>query len=144
MRTALFGVFRSVLEQILRGSTKIKNDITCKFASWLVNFRRQKFRRHRSPRNPFSLGGLATPVVDLTTGVVFIARMKAFPISTRYTAEELKQLDATAKLCKMSRAEVIHSRSLGKILTTHELGDWAEAEMAKSAGRKISRGNRAA
>ncbi len=70
--------------------------------------------------------------------------MKAFPISTRYTAAELKQLDATAKLCQMSRAELIHARSLGKIVTTHELADWAEAELAKNAQRKGRRGSRAA
>ena len=52
--------------------------------------------------------------------------MKEFPVSTRYTAEELKQLDATAKQCKISRAELIHARSLRKIITTHELADWAE------------------
>ncbi|MBA4138347.1 MAG: hypothetical protein C0518_13635 [Opitutus sp.] len=70
--------------------------------------------------------------------------MKAYPISTRYTADELKQLDATAKQCKMSRAELIHARSLGKIVTTHELADWAEAELAKNAAKKGSRGTRAA
>ncbi len=66
--------------------------------------------------------------------------MREFPISTRYSAEELKQLDATAKLCKMSRSELIHARSLGKILTTHELADWAEARLAKNASRKVRRG----
>jgi hypothetical protein len=66
--------------------------------------------------------------------------MKEFPISTRYSAEELKQLDATAKLCSMSRSEVIHARSLGKILTTHELADWAEARLARNAARKVRRG----
>jgi hypothetical protein len=70
--------------------------------------------------------------------------MKEFPISTRYTAAELKQLDATAKQCKISRAELIHARSLGKIVTTHELADWAEAELAKNASRKARRGARAA
>ena len=70
--------------------------------------------------------------------------MKEFPISTRYTADELKQLDATAKLCGVSRAELIHSRSLGKIMTTHELVDWAELELAKNAQRKGRRGSRAA
>ena len=73
-----------------------------------------------------------------------VLSMKAFPISTRYTAAELKQLDATAKLCRMSRAELIHARSLGKIVTTHELADWAEAELAKNAQRKGRRGSRAA
>ena len=66
--------------------------------------------------------------------------MKEFPISTRYSAEELKQLDAMAKLCRMSRSELIHARSLGKILTTHELADWADAQLAKSAAKKIRRG----
>jgi hypothetical protein len=70
--------------------------------------------------------------------------MKEFPVSTRYTAEELKLLDATAKLCGISRAELIHTRSLGKILTTHELADWAESELAKNALRKGRRGSRAA
>jgi hypothetical protein len=70
--------------------------------------------------------------------------MKEFPISTRYTAEELKVLDSTAKLCGVSRAELIHSRSLGKIVTTHELADWAESELAKNAHRKARRGVRAA
>lgn len=70
--------------------------------------------------------------------------MKEFPISTRYTADELKQLDATAKLCGVSRAELIHARSLGKIVTTHELADWAESQLAKSAQRKARRGSRAA
>ncbi len=70
--------------------------------------------------------------------------MRAFPISTRYTAEELKQLDATAEMCGMSRAELIHARSLGKIVTTHELADWAESELAKSVQRKGRRGGRAA
>ncbi len=44
----------------------------------------------------------------------------------------------------MSRAELIHSRSLGKIVTTHELADWAEAELAKNVARKNRRGSRAA
>ncbi len=70
--------------------------------------------------------------------------MREFPISTRYTAGELKQLDATAKHCKMSRAELIHARSLGKIVTTHELADWAEAELANNVARKARRGSRAA
>ena len=70
--------------------------------------------------------------------------MKEFPISTRYTAAELKQLDATAKLCGMSRAELIHARSLGKVVTTHELADWVESELAKNAQRKARRGSRAA
>jgi len=70
--------------------------------------------------------------------------MKAFPISTRYTAEELKQLDSTAKLCGISRAELIHSRSLGKILTTHELADWAEAALLKVSSKKARHGSRAA
>jgi hypothetical protein len=70
--------------------------------------------------------------------------MKEFPISTRYTAAELKQLDRTAKAARMSRAELIHARSLGKIVATHELADWAEAELAKHAERKGRRGTRAA
>lgn len=70
--------------------------------------------------------------------------MKEFPVSTRYTAAELKQLDRTAKAVGMSRAELIHSRSLGKIVTTHELADWADAELAKNAERKGRRASRAA
>ncbi|HXB02483.1 MAG TPA: hypothetical protein VNV15_06665 [Opitutaceae bacterium] len=70
--------------------------------------------------------------------------MKEFPISTRYTAEELKQLDATARQCNVSRSELIHARSLGKVVTTHELADWAESELSKSAARKARRGSCAA
>jgi len=70
--------------------------------------------------------------------------LKAYPVSTRYTAAELKQLDATARLCHVSRAELIHARSLGKVVTTHDLADWAEAQLAKNAGRKARRGSRAA
>lgn len=70
--------------------------------------------------------------------------MKVFPISTRYTADELRQLDETAKLCGLSRAELIHSRSLGKILTTHELADWAEAALSKRPKHKGRRATRAA
>ena len=80
-----------------------------------------------------------------TTHVVDYRRsLCPIPISTRYTADELKQLDATAKQCKMSRAELIHARSLGKIVTTHELADWAEAELANNSSRKARRGSRAA
>ena len=68
--------------------------------------------------------------------------MKAFPVSTRYTAAELKQLDRTAKLVNMSRSELIHARSLGKIVTTHELADWVESELAKSAKGGTRRGAR--
>lgn len=70
--------------------------------------------------------------------------MKEFPVSTRYTADELKQLDRTARSLKMSRAELIHARSLGKVVTTHELADWAEVALAKHAERKGRRGARAA
>ena len=70
--------------------------------------------------------------------------MKAFPVSTRYTAAELKQLDRTAKLANMSRSELIHARSLGKIVTTHELADWAQFELARNATRRARRGARAA
>jgi hypothetical protein len=70
--------------------------------------------------------------------------MKEFPVSTRYTAEELKQLDATARQCNLSRAGLIHARSLGKVVTIHELADWAESELAKNAARKARRGSRAA
>ncbi len=70
--------------------------------------------------------------------------MKDFPISTRYTAGELKQLDRTARAVKLSRAELIRVRSLGKIVTTHELADWAEAALAQNAERKHRRASRAA
>lgn len=70
--------------------------------------------------------------------------MKEFPVSTRYTATELKQLDRTAKAVGMSRSELIHARSLGKVVTTHELADWAEAELAKNTERKGRRVSRAA
>ena len=84
------------------------------------------------------------PVDDYGRSFISLSLMKEFPISTRYTAGELKQLDQTARQCKMSRAELIHARSLGKIVTTHELADWAEAELAKSATKKNRRGSRAA
>ncbi len=44
----------------------------------------------------------------------------------------------------MSRSELIHARSLGKVVTTHELADWAEAELARNAERKGRRVSRAA
>ncbi len=70
--------------------------------------------------------------------------MKEFPISTRYTAAELKQLDRTARSLKLSRAELIHARSLGKVVTTHELADWADVELTKHVERKGRHGSRAA
>jgi len=70
--------------------------------------------------------------------------VKAYPVSTRYTAAELKQLDRTAKLVNMSRSELIHARSLGKIVTTHELADWVEAQLTETAKKKSRRGARAA
>ncbi|HTD15234.1 MAG TPA: hypothetical protein VK673_08640 [Chthoniobacterales bacterium] len=70
--------------------------------------------------------------------------MKAFPVSTRYTAAELKQLDRTAKLANMSRSELIHARSLGKIVTTHELADWVEFELTENTRRRTRRGAGAA
>jgi len=70
--------------------------------------------------------------------------MKEFPVSTRYTAEELKQLDRTARAVGLSRAELIRVRSLGKIVTSHELADWAEAELSRQAERKLRRASRAA
>ena len=88
--------------------------------------------------------GQTTGVVDYGRSYSTLAPMKAFPISTRYTAAELKQLDATAKLCNISRAELIHARSLGKVVTTHELADWAEAALAGNAAPKARRGTRAA
>jgi hypothetical protein len=69
--------------------------------------------------------------------------MKQFPISTRYSAAELKQLDRTARAAKMSRSELIHARSLGKVISTHELADWAEAALAKNLKRS-AHGSRAA
>jgi hypothetical protein len=70
--------------------------------------------------------------------------MKEFPVSTRFTAAELKQLDRTAVEAGMSRSELIHARSLGKVVTTHELADWAESELAKNAEAKSRRASRAA
>ena len=70
--------------------------------------------------------------------------MKEVPISTRFTAAELKQLDRTAVEAGMSRSELIHARSLGKVVTTHELADWAESELAKNAEQKRRRASRAA
>ena len=70
--------------------------------------------------------------------------MKEFPVSTRYTASELKQLDRTAKAVGMSRSQLIHARSLGKVVTTHELADWAEGELAKNSERKGRRVSHAA
>ena len=70
--------------------------------------------------------------------------MKDFPVSTRYTAAELRQLDRTARAVKLSRAELIRVRSLGKMVTTHELADWAEAELAQNAEKKHRRVARAA
>jgi hypothetical protein len=70
--------------------------------------------------------------------------MKEFPVSTRFTAAELKQLDRTAVEAGMSRSELIHARSLGKVVTTHELADWAESELAKNAEAKRRRASRAA
>ena len=70
--------------------------------------------------------------------------MKEFPVSTRYTAEELRQLDRTARAAKLSRSELIRVRSLGRIVTTHELADWAEAELSRQAERKHHRAPRAA
>jgi hypothetical protein len=70
--------------------------------------------------------------------------MKEFPVSTRFTAAELKQLDRTAVEAGMSRSELIHARSLGKVVTTHELADWAESELAKNAEQKRRRASRAA
>ncbi len=57
------------------------------------------------------------------------------PVSVRYSSDELRQLDATAKLCNLSRAEVIRQRSLGKILTIRELADWAEAAVARGTAQ---------
>ena len=73
-----------------------------------------------------------------------LVMMKAFPISTRYTALELKLLDRTAKAAQMSRSELIHARSLGKVITTHELADWADAELARNSQHKIRRVSNAA
>jgi hypothetical protein len=85
-----------------------------------------------------------TAVVDGALPLVSATRMKEFPVSTRYTAAELKQLDQTAKAAGMSRSELIHARSLGKVVTTHELADWAESELAKHADSKGRRASRAA
>jgi len=70
--------------------------------------------------------------------------MKEFPVSPRFTAAELKQLGRTAVEAGMLRSELIHARSLGKVVTTHELADWAESELAKNAEAKRRRASRAA
>ena len=88
--------------------------------------------------------GFTTFVVDYACSAYFPMEMKAFPISTRYTASELKLLDRTAKAAQMSRSELIHARSLGKVVTTHELADWADAELARNSARKIRRVSNAA
>lgn len=96
--------------------------------------------RRRSSQLRFRLK--TTAVVDGAILLVSVSRVKEFPVSTRYTAAELKQLDQTAKAAGMSRSELIHARSLGKVVTTHELADWAESELAKHAeskGRRVSR-----
>jgi hypothetical protein len=67
------------------------------------------------------------------------------PVSIRYTIEELRKLDETARLCGMSRAEVIHQRSLGKILTLHELAGWVEQAISAGTAQtksQIKRGGR--
>jgi hypothetical protein len=69
-------------------------------------------------------------------------RVREFCVSTRFTAEELRQLEATAKVCRISRAELIRARSLGKIMTTHEQADWAESELAKRIRQRAARGER--
>jgi hypothetical protein len=88
--------------------------------------------------------GVTTFVVDYGCSAYLSVGMKAFPVSTRYTASELKLLDRTAKAAQMSRSELIHARSLGKVVTTHELADWADAELAKNSQRKIRRVSNAA
>ena len=100
----------------------------------------------RHPPEPLKKGANAatTSVVDYARSFMSPFSMKEFPVSTRYTAEELKQLDATAKQCKISRAELIHARSLGKIVTTHELADWAESELANTRSKKGRHASRAA
>ena len=60
-------------------------------------------------------------------------------MSTRFTKEEIVRLDRTAKACGLSRSELIRARSLGKLVTVHELADWAEAELAKNSNRKHQR-----
>lgn len=66
------------------------------------------------------------------------------PRLPRFTAAELKQLGRTAVEAGMLRSELIHARSLGKVVTTHELADWAESELAKNAEAKRRRASRAA
>ncbi len=106
-------------------------------------------RRDRSSACPAEGSGdgtnvATTFVVDYGRSVISSCPMKEFPVSTRYTGEELKQLDATARQCKISRAELIHARSLGKIVTTHELADWAESELASTRSKKGRHASRAA
>jgi len=55
--------------------------------------------------------------------VIFVGAVKQNPI-TRYTA---------AKERKVSRSALSHARSRGKIVTTRELADWAEAELLARA-----------
>jgi hypothetical protein len=120
------------------------------FGLALVNFRFRNALLRGTQRLPSELGIdeklniCATFVVDYGCSYYILKMMKAFPISTRYTASELKQLDRTAKAVQMSRSELIHARSLGKVVTTHELADWAEAELAKNAQGKTRRVSHAA
>jgi hypothetical protein len=79
-------------------------------------------------------------MVGYGRGLISPSLMKEFSITIHYTADELKQIDQRARQCRMSRVELIHARSLGKIVPTHELEDWAEA---KSATKKDRRGSRA-
>jgi hypothetical protein len=120
------------------------------FGLALVNFHFRNALLRGARRLPSELGIdkklniCATFVVDYGCSYYILKMMKAFPISTRYTASELKQLDRTAKAVQMSRSELIHARSLGKVVTTHELADWAEAELAKNAQGKTRRVSHAA
>jgi hypothetical protein len=120
------------------------------FGLALVNFRFRNALLRGTRRLPSELGIdeklniCATFVVDYGCSYYILKMMKAFPISTRYTASELKQLDRTAKAVQMSRSELIHARSLGKVVTTHELADWAEAGLAKNAQGKTRRVSHAA
>lgn len=62
--------------------------------------------------------------------------MKAISVSTRYTSTEIRRLDRIAQAVGLSRTGLIRARALGKIVTTHELADWAEARLASSANRR--------
>lgn len=84
------------------------------------------------------------PAIDRRRTMRFNANMRDYPVETRFTAKELKQLDATAKSCGMTRSEVVRARALGKILTTSELADWVETEALRIKAKKARNASRSA